>query len=100
MKEEWRRFMGEINKFEAFQKEMRRVEAMRKVQDCEHADYWVGYLRGLRRNYHGEDFGNEGEHEIFLEKMHSPYPRQQQLGKGYRDGLTFILSEGKCVSEP
>lgn len=50
-------------------------------------DYWAGYARGLRRAYHGEQFGDPGEHEIWLALSDRPDQASQGRGQGYRDGL-------------
>ena len=46
-------------------------------------DYSSGYQRGLRRHYHGEDFGTEAEHQKWL----TLDDYRQELGDGYRDGF-------------
>ena len=48
--------------------------------------YSTGYQRGLRRHYHGEKYGNPGEHEKWL-------ALDGERGDGYRDGF-----EGKPPS--
>ena len=47
-------------------------------------DYADGYRRGLRRHYHGEAFGEPGEHEKWMVLEGS----RQELGEGYRDGFS------------
>ena len=47
-------------------------------------NYWRGYQRGLRRRFHGENFGEPGEHEKWLSLIHDETRRE--LGRGYRDG--------------
>ena len=42
---------------------MAREMAQEKPQS---ADYWAGYERGLRRAYHGEQFGTEEDHNLWL----------------------------------
>lgn len=46
-------------------------------------DYGAGYQRGLRRHYHGEKFGEPGEHELWVSLDGS----RQAQGDGYRDGV-------------
>lgn len=46
-------------------------------------DYGAGYLRGLRRHYHGEKFGTAEEHETWLAMT----GHRQEMGDGYRDGF-------------
>ena len=50
----------------------------------ENIDYWAGYQRGLRRAFHGERFGTDAEHQLWL----SLSDDRAELGRGYRDGLT------------
>ncbi len=49
----------------------------------EESQYSQGYQRGLRRHYHGEQFGTEAEHEQWL----ALDGHHQELGDGYRDGF-------------
>lgn len=50
-------------------------------------DYATGYLRGLRRHYHGEKFGTSEEHEIFMSLDGS----RAEIGRGYRDAFAGNL---------
>lgn len=50
------------------------------------SEYGSGYLRGLRRHYHGERFGTLDEHEKWMSLGRRGDPRTE-LGRGYRDGL-------------
>lgn len=53
-------------------------------------EYGDGYRRGVRRHYHGEQFGTDSEHEQWLNlKDH-----QQALGDGYRDGFAGVPPRG------
>ena len=50
-----------------FQSEMRRAETMRRLtSDPTEAEYLAGYIRGLRRGYHGEQFGTQAEHKLWM----------------------------------
>ena len=49
-------------------------------------DYWAGYQRGLRRRYHGENFGTDAEHELWLSLKGDSDPARDERGRGYRDG--------------
>jgi hypothetical protein len=51
-------------------------------------DYASGYQRGLRRLYHGEQFGTPQEHEI-LAAPATPDDdaTRTEIKRGYRDGL-------------
>jgi hypothetical protein len=53
-------------------------------------DYAAGYLRGLRRHHHGENFGEPGEHEKWL----ALDGRRQEMGDGYRDGFAGVAPRG------
>lgn len=50
-------------------------------------DYAAGYAKGLRRHYHGEEFGSPGEHLILAAP---PGPdddaSRREIKRGYRDG--------------
>lgn len=80
-----------------FKSEMRRTEAMRKTSDPMMAEYYAGYIRGLRRAYHGESFGTTEEHEKLLEESTAEdgLASQRQRGTGYRDGLAFGELSGR-----
>jgi len=69
---------------------MRRADTLRKV-DSANASWWAGYQRGLRRAHHGEDFGTQEEHELWLSAAESTDPGRAALGRGYRAGLTLTM---------
>jgi hypothetical protein len=52
----------------------------------EAADYLTGYMRGLRRRYHGENFGTDAEHEQWI----ALDEERNHMGNGYRDGFAGI----------
>jgi hypothetical protein len=72
-----------------FKSEMRRAETMRGLADPMMAEYWAGYIRGLRRAYHGEKFGTDEEHEKWLSAANSRDESRKQRGRGYKYGLAF-----------
>lgn len=72
-----------------FKSEMRRAETMRRTSDPEMSEYWVGYIRGLRRVYHGENFGTADEHNKWMAAIDSPDEMRKQRGRGYRDGIKY-----------
>lgn len=73
-----------------FKSEMRRAQAMTSLESNPMmSEYWSGYQRGLRRAYHGSDFGTEEEHEAWSKAIKSTDPSRKQRGRGYRDGLMF-----------
>jgi hypothetical protein len=52
-------------------------------------DYWHGYERGLRRGFHGDRFGTEQDHKLWLSLVAgSADGAEQERGRGYRDGLS------------
>ena len=53
----------------------------------ENTDYWRGYMRGLRRRYHGENFGTNEEHQLWLTANGDETRRQRS--QGYRDGFNL-----------
>jgi hypothetical protein len=72
-----------------FKSEMRRAETMRRMAEPERAEYWAGYIRGLRRAYHGKKFGTADEHKQWMDAANSDDEMRKQRGLGYRDGLAF-----------
>ena len=64
------------------------------VRDADHerqigrrADYWEGYVRGLRRAYHGVRFGSAYEHSLWVSLAGSEDAISRERGKGYLAGL-------------
>lgn len=57
------------------------------------SEWCVGYMRGLRRAHHGERFGSEAEHELWLSAADSTDPMRAALGLGYRAGLTLTMRD-------
>ena len=75
-----------------FRSEMRRAKTMMENSnhtDVFNADYWAGYQRGLRRAYHGENFGTADEHARWLSLVERDDERSRRRGQGYRDGIAF-----------
>ena len=67
---------------------MRRADTLRRVEsDPIRAEWWVGYMRGLRRAHHGERFGSQAEHDLWFSAAESADPQRAALGRGYRAGL-------------
>ena len=51
-------------------------------------DYHAGYMRGLRRSYHGENFGTDEEHAKWLTLAEDDQDEtRRERGRGYQDGL-------------
>lgn len=74
---------------------MRKADTMRRIGD--RPDYWAGYQRGLRRAHHGERFGTEAEHELWLSLIDRTDSLSQERGVGYRDGLLAAISEPEAA---
>lgn len=74
----------------AFASLMRRADTMRRIEDDPERESWfAGYMRGLRRAHHGERFGTQAEHELWLSAESSRDGKRAALGRGYRAGLTL-----------
>ena len=68
-----------------FEREMGRAATMRAAGD--RPDYWAGYTRGLRRAFHGEQFGTDAEHALWQAAADSDDDQRRKRGAGYRDGI-------------
>lgn len=69
---------------------MRRADTLMRVEsDPIRAEWFAGYKRGLRRAHHGERFGSEAEHQLWLSAADSTDPTRAALGRGYLAGLTI-----------
>lgn len=73
---------------------LRRADTLRRHETDEYRrEWWAGYKRGLRRAHHGDSFGTQAEHELFLSSADSPDLMRAALGRGYRAGLTLTMQE-------
>lgn len=78
----------------AFASLMRRADdLLRSEDDPIKCEWWRGYMRGLRRAHHGERFGTETEHLIFLDAASSDDPMRAARGSGYAAGLRLQPSQ-------
>jgi hypothetical protein len=77
-----------------FQHNMRAAEENRRSATGSGGEFWSGYTRGLRRNYHGERFGTESEHLQWMAAAESSSHSRQLRGMGYLAGF-----EGRDVAE-
>lgn len=75
-------------KKEIFEKELNKARTM-MTADPDNRNYWQGYQSGLRKQVHGEEFGNPDEHESRLNAIESPDKSRADYGRGYQDGLNF-----------
>lgn len=71
-----------------FDIEITKAEVMGMV---EKAEYWEGYIKGLKRRFHGKDFCPQAEHEDWLSKINADTPDDMERGRGYRDGYLGIV---------
>jgi hypothetical protein len=69
-----------------FEHEMNRAKTFQGLEKNK-TEYWIGYQRGLRRAFHGENFGTPAEHDLWLAAIKSDDAMRRQRGEGYRDGL-------------
>jgi hypothetical protein len=69
-----------------FEMEMRKAKGLGGV-DPDRQDFWAGYARGLRRAYHGENFGTREEHEKWWSLVDDDDVSRRQRGEGYRAGF-------------
>lgn len=88
-------------KEEKFKREMMKARALGEHGD--ELDYWAGYQRGLRRRFHGENFGTDEEHEIWMGLLNDFDPSRSERGRGYRDGFKpepeyCTQNDGDCTT--
>ncbi len=63
----------------------------RNEKDPVRAEWWEGYMLGLRRAHFGEDY-NVDRHDMLLTPMSKKKdPMLAAFGRGYRAGLTLQL---------
>lgn len=73
-----------------FESLMLRADTLRRLESDPIRESWyAGYVRGLRRAHHGENFGTQAEHILWLSAADSTDPQRVALGHGYRAGLTL-----------
>lgn len=73
---------------------MRRADTLRRVEpDPVKIEWWVGYMRGLRRAHHGERFGSQAEHDLWLSAAESDDSMRAALGLGCAAGLKLTAGE-------
>lgn len=78
-------------KHEKFKTLLTEADARRKAtDDPAEADYLEGYVRGLRRGYHGEVFGTSEEHARWSSLVDRTDQKSQKRGQGYLDGIKAV----------
>lgn len=78
-----------------FQHNMAGGKTLAELSGYPDSEYWAGYQRGCRRNYHGENFGTADEHRLWLSlaNEHGDDTRRFR-GLGYHAGV-----DGLPISE-
>jgi hypothetical protein len=71
---------------EQYDHEMRRAKIIRQ-ENPDKAEYYAGYMRGLRIAYNGGSFGVDTEHTRWMNLIYNTNSKQRDRGLGYRDGL-------------
>jgi hypothetical protein len=71
-----------------FESLMAQAENVRRRSD--RPGYYEGYMRGLRRFYHGGRFGTLQEHETWLDMAYHWDQTKADRGRGYQDGLQGV----------
>lgn len=78
---------------------MRRADTLKNLEGNPlRTHYWHGYIRGLRRGYHGDLFGTPEEHKQYWYLISSTDTIKKAIGTGYRDGFHFMT--GKKPGRP
>ena len=54
--------------------------------------YYAGYVRGLRRRYHGDKFGTKEDHDRWMGYINDK--GRTIMGCGYQDGFAGKAPEG------
>ncbi len=71
-----------------FQSNMTAADTFRRLSsDPDEQEFWTGYQRGIRRNYHGEKFGTAAEHKLWLSLHTDEDISRKMRGLGYRAGF-------------
>jgi len=73
-----------------FQTNMKAADTFRRLAPEQYdgsSDFWMGYMRGLRRLYHGDAFGIEDEHILWMASADQPDDTHRFRGMGYRAGF-------------
>jgi hypothetical protein len=78
------------------QQRLSMAKTFKELSTNEEQSYWAGYMRGIRRKMHGEDFRTDEEDEKYLAMAGGADPNRDALSRGYRDGLKGVvpLKEG------
>jgi hypothetical protein len=77
--------LGQTMKYIDYKCEIEKAKRM----VLERPDYWLGYKKGLSRQYFGDEFSTKEEHRAWLKKINSSDRFLREQGKGYFDGVNF-----------
>ncbi|HNS91268.1 MAG TPA: hypothetical protein PLP82_03445 [Deltaproteobacteria bacterium] len=69
-----------------FDHEMQEARSIRQ-SDPDKADYFAGYIRGLRKAYRGGSFGVDKDHNLWMSLIFDADKKRHARGLGYRDGF-------------
>jgi hypothetical protein len=72
--------------YQEFKHNLTGGEQLMLLSDPDGQEYWAGYLRGMRRCYHGENFGTEAEHGLWMSLADEADRLRRYRGLGYRAG--------------
>jgi hypothetical protein len=79
-----------------FEREMGKAKTFKGLEEWRQ-EYWLGYIHGLRRGYHGERFCSEEEHKRWWEMADDDVDSKRERGEGYRAGFRCAnLGCGYC----
>lgn len=72
-----------------FQINLNGAETFRRLAESNELSFWEGYLRGVRRHYHGEIFGTDDEHALWMNLLtnRTSDTRRRYRGLGYQCGF-------------
>jgi hypothetical protein len=73
-----------------YEHEIKKAKTMFNVEP-DKPDYWRGYILGLMRSHYGDEFCTPDQHNQWSLLVNHPDESQQQLGKGYMDGLIALV---------
>jgi len=81
-----------------FHSEVLRAQTLSRL-DPDKQDYYAGYIRGLRRRYHGATFGTDAEHATWLALVDDADESRAARGRGYCDGFAGPQTEEPGTTE-
>jgi len=74
-----------VMKKSIFEHELSKAQTLYEYGKDEEKEFWRGYMRGVRRRYHGENFETEADHQKWLSLVNDDY--HHEAGRGYRAGF-------------